>query len=214
MTNIFIESGDPRKNNPRAVNTNEYIFIKTIVELCTSRKDKVDYSIVYVGGKDNLQSVSPKFFDHKSDDEKNLVIFDADMPETGGGFEKRKKELIAALNNMNVQYELFLFPNNKDDGTFEHLLEKLINSQHNCILKCFEYYEKCLEKYTESDGSFSYQTPDQKAKMYAYISSFKRSNAQNQQVKNKGLWDFENKEYWELDSKELEPLKKFLIKNI
>ena len=43
MTNIFIESGDPRKNNPRAVNTNEYIFIKTIVELCTRRKDKVDY---------------------------------------------------------------------------------------------------------------------------------------------------------------------------
>lgn len=211
MTNIFIESG---RNDKAKGDTNEYLFIKTVVELYTGKKDKVDYSIVYVDGRDNLQSFRPKFLDHKTVDAKNLVVFDADMPETGGGFENRKTELVSLLTKMSVPYELFLFPNNKDDGTFEHLLEKLINPEHKCILDCFRCYEKCLEKYMQSDGSFSYQTPDQKAKMYAYISSFKRSNTQKEQIKNKGLWGFENSEYWNMQAVYLEPLIDFLQKNL
>ena len=50
--------------------------------------------------------------------------------------------------------------------------------------------------------------------MYAYISSFKRTNTQKEQIKNKGLWDFENSEYWNMQAVYLEPLKDFLQKNV
>lgn len=206
MTNIFIESGSS--------NSNEYNFLKTLIEQCVGKKEKEDYILITVGGKDSLEKNKSKFSDHTSDAEKNLVIFDADIPETGGGFKNRKTELVSLLTKMDVSYELFLFPNNKDDGTFEHLLEKLINPEHKRMLDCFKCYEKCLEKYTQSDGSFSYQTPDQKAKMYAYISSFKRSNTQKEQIKHKGLWGFENSEYWNMQAIYLEPLKDFLQKNV
>ena len=48
--------------------------------------------------------------------------------------------------------------------------------------------------------------------MYAYISSFKRTNTQKEQIKNKGLWGFENSEYWNMQAVYLEPLKDFLQK--
>lgn len=52
--------------------------------------------------------------------------------------------------------------------------------------------------------------PNVKAKIYTYITSFKRSRSKSEKVK-KGDWDFSNKEYWDLDSKCLAPLKSFLL---
>lgn len=49
----------------------------------------------------------------------NLVIFDADAD-----FEDRKKKLILWKERCHVDFELFLFPNNKDTGELEDLLEK------------------------------------------------------------------------------------------
>lgn len=206
MTNIFIETG--------SLTSNEYNFVKMFIEQCSNKRIQDDYVLVRVGGKDKLEQNKSKFFDHQNDQEKNLVIFDADMPENGGGFEKRKKDLTDKLKSMGVQFELSLFPNDKDDGMFEHLLERIINPEHKHVLECFTCYEKCLEKYRQSDGSSFYQMPDQKAKMYAYISSFKRNNAAKEEIKNKGFWDFENPEYWNMQAEYLKPLIAFLQKNV
>ena len=89
MTNIFIESGTKTSN--------EYNFLKTLIEQCVGKKEKEDYILITVGGKDNLEKNKSKFSDHTGDAEKNLVIFDADMPENGGGFEQRKKDLTDKL---------------------------------------------------------------------------------------------------------------------
>lgn len=206
MTNVFIESGSK--------NSNEYNFLKTLIEQCTGKKEKDDYILVTVGGKDNLEKNKLKFSDHTGDEEKNLVVFDADMPENGGEFQQRKEDLNSKLKSMNVQFKLFLFPNNEDDGMFEHLLERIINLEHKCILKCFGEYEKCLNQYKNDTGDCIYQTPDQKAKIYTYVSAFKRSNRKNEQMKNNGFWDFTNSEYWNLQAPYLDPLKDFLQKNL
>ena len=202
MTNVFIESGSKKSN--------EYIFIKAVIKQYTGKEESKDYTIVNVGGKDNLENTKSKFFEHDNDEEKNLVIFDADMPENHGGFEQRKKDLNNILNTMGVQFELFLFPNNKDNGMFEHLLERIINPNHKRILECFKNYEECLKQYKTNSGEFRYQTPDEKAKMYAYISAFKVQNTMNENRKNKGDWSFDTPEYWDLQSKALYPLKVFL----
>lgn len=194
MTNIFIESGSER--------TNEYRFIEAI--LADLHIDKKAYKITTVGGKDNLKNISVAF----KECDKNIIVFDADRKENKGGFSLRKNELTKILNSMKVQAELFLFPNNKDDGMFETLLEQIINPKHKRILKCFTGYENCMEQYKDTDGNLIYQTPDQKAKMYAYISAFK--NSETEAMKNRGDWHFENKEYWNLDSPALTPLKDFL----
>lgn len=92
MTNIFIESG--------SLTSNECNFVKMFIEQCSNKRIQDDYVLVTVVGKDKLEQSKSKFFDHKNDQEKNLVIFDADMPENGGGFEKRKKDLTDKLESM------------------------------------------------------------------------------------------------------------------
>ena len=58
----------------------------------------------------------------------NLVIFDADKD-----VEARRKELEAIKEQYNVNFELFLLPNNKDKGALEDLLENIINPNNRPI---------------------------------------------------------------------------------
>lgn len=50
-----------------------------------------------------------------------------------------------------------------------------------------------------------------KAKVYTYITAFKRNKGDANKVKN-GDWNFCNVEYWDLDHAYLMPLKSFLKK--
>ena len=110
--------------------------------------------------------------------------------------------------NPEIDYPLFLFPNNKDDGDFETLLENIINKDdHQQLLDCFGKYEGCIGK------SNRYNTPNRKAKMYAYITSFRHNKTNLKEVK-KGNWFFDDKEYWNLAAPYLFPLKDFLEKNV
>lgn len=203
MTKIFLETSSKYAN--------EYVFIDMLINDIL-KKDKGLYEIITVGGKDNLKNYMNKFHEYENDTKNNIVLFDADTRQNHGGFENRKKELTKILRCMNVQFELFLFPNNQDDGMFETLLENIVNSKHKRILDCFTCYEKCLEQYNSSN--MVYQTPDQKAKIYAYISAFKKSNKRKENLKNKGQWHFECPEYWDLQNEYLYPLKSFLDNKI
>lgn len=53
--------------------------------------------------------------------------------------------------------------------------------------------------------------PNIKAKVYTYITAFKRNKGDANKVKN-GDWNFCNVEYWDLDHAYLMPLKSFLKK--
>ena len=70
----------------------------------------------------------------------NLVIFDADAD-----FEDRKKKLILWKERCHVDFELFLFPNNKDTGELEDLLEKIINPENQPVMDCWTSYEEALK---------------------------------------------------------------------
>ncbi|MDH6305731.1 hypothetical protein M2459_002513 [Parabacteroides sp. PF5-5] len=137
---------------------------------------------------------------------KNIVIFDADYPENGGGFEERKQYLQKEAERIGKDIELFLFPNNKEDGDFETLLEQLVPEAHKGILSCFESYEKCLLKYNNP----LYKIPDRKNKLHTYIYTFDKQDNEEEMRFKKQDYCYENPEYWDLNAEALLPLKTFL----
>lgn len=201
MNKIFIETSKE--------NSNEAQFIQTVVNSLSK-----ECKLVYVGGYTNLPKHKNQFIENEANSEKSVVIFDADYRSTGGGFAARKEWLENQRNILNVQFKFFLFPNNHDDGIFETLLQRIVNPKYNCLLSCFEEYEQKITDFDKRLGGNVFETPDEKAKIYSYISAFKRTEDEKESFKNKHNWDFTNTKYWDLNSTKLDPLKNFLQANL
>jgi hypothetical protein len=192
---IFIESDKET--------TNEGHFVRHMAKLVYAGDSK-EIEIVGTGGYTNLDQFAVQMQRNTDNGIKNLVIFDADFPKEGG-FEKRKAELLSVKAEKGVDFELFLFPNNQDDGTFEHLLEHLATEEHKGLLECFEGYESCIR----GRNNPKYVSPDQKAKMYAYVSTQKKNSKETTEFK-KGNWYFDRAGWWNLEVDYLKPLQDFL----
>ena len=192
MTYIFLEAGKPA--------TSEAVFIKTLIENLgyNISSNKVEF----VNGYKNLVNVIPTIKARCAEGGKVVIIFDADSLGNNGGYETRKKEIEEVLGENNAQAELFLFPNNEEDGDFETLLEHLIQKEkHTQMLDCYADYETCLGN--------DYVHPNLKGKIFTYISAMKMSSSKRRKLGN-GEWMFDNAEYWSLESDYLKPLKAFL----
>lgn len=191
MIKIYLETGKKT--------TSEYVFIETLLRVLGLDKS---YQIECVNGKDNLANAANTFMANTESGGKNLIVFDADTPKNGGGFAKRKKELETALESLGIKADVFLFPNNKDDGDFETLISKLVLSEkHKRFFDCYEDYEKCL--------GTEYVSPNLKGKLFTYISAIPMSKSKRDRL-GQGQWFFDNKDYWNLECEALDPLKKFL----
>lgn len=209
MIYIYLETDNPKNGTE----SNEYNFIKILIENTTSKKIDVDFKIIGLGGYKNFELQANLLKTHDEEGAKNFLIFDADTELTDGGFKRRSEYLLEIKNRLLLDFELFLYPNNKIDGIFENLLEMIVNPSHKRIIDYFKEYEEKLNSCKDENGINPYEVPDQKARMYSYISAFKRTNRQRELFKNHKNWDFTNPDYWNLDSLDLEPLKQF-IKNM
>lgn len=195
---IFIESDKET--------TNEGHFVRHMATLVYAGDSK-EIEIVGTGGYTNLDQFAVQMQRNIDNGIKNLVIFDADFPKEGG-FEKRQAELLNLKEKEKVDFELFLFPNNQDDGTFEHLLEHLATEEHKGLLECFEGYESCIR----GRNNPKYVSPDQKAKMYAYVST--QTDPNDIKMFKKGDWRFNQADLWNLNVDYLTPLKDFLSSHL
>lgn len=74
MTQIFIES--------RYEKTSEYVFVDTVIKNLGFTEDQ--YKIICVDGNSNLVKTANKFKENTIEGGKNLIVFDADTPATGG----------------------------------------------------------------------------------------------------------------------------------
>ena len=158
--------------------------------------------VEFVNGYKNLVNVIPTIKARCAEGGKVVIIFDADSLGNNGGYETRKKDIEEVLGENNAQAELFLFPNNEEDGDFETLLEHLIQKEkHTQMLDCYADYETCLGN--------DYVHPNLKGKIFTYISAMKMSSSKRRKLGN-GEWMFDNAEYWSLESDYLKPLKAFL----
>ena len=158
--------------------------------------------VEFVNGYKNLINVIPTIKARCAEDGKVIIIFDADSLGNNGGYYTRREEIEKILDENKTQAELFLFPNNDEDGDFETLLEHLMQkTKHAKMLDCYTDYENCLGN--------DYVHPNLKGKIFTYISAMKMTNSKRRKLGN-GEWMFDNAEYWNLESDYLKPLKDFL----
>ncbi len=172
-------------------------FISDYIQFLIADSDK-ELNIISVGGWQEIHKSENQFKENTNDGGVNLVIFDSNSTPV-----KRKKELLGLKSNLGIEFELFLFPNNKDAGTLESLLCEIINNKKSDVFDCFDKYVKCINK------NSNYNLPDLKSKIYAYLESVLPKSKQNQ--KKDGERDYKDEEFWDLSHKYLNPLKKFLI---
>lgn len=196
MIQIFLETGKS--------STSEFVFMDTLLKrMGLSNNVRVNT----VNGKDNLQNAMNIFHTNTLEGGINLIIFDADTILNKGGFENRRSYLINKLNELNISAELFLFPNNHDDGCFEDLLLMIaLKDKYKRFFDCFEDFEQCL--------GGEYVHPDLKGKVFTYISSMKQLSKNQRDHLGQGKWLFDNSAYWDLDNEALLPLKEFLLRFI
>ena len=166
--------------------------------------------IVILKGWDNLktEASASRMRSMTANGGVNLVIVDTDKD-----FQARKDEIAKWQQASDVEFELFLLPNNHDTGALEDLLEKIINPNNRPILDCWDNYEEELVK-LEIPGRTPppLTTPAKKTKIYGNLEALLgESNAQKELIKEVNR-NYENTQHWNLDAEYLEPLKGFLKK--
>lgn len=198
MIKIFIEAQKSQ--------TSEYHFMDDYVS-GTLGISKSQYDIVPANGWANIRNLYPALRLNTINGDRNLIIFDADRPYNNGGYGKRKQEILSILKEIKVEADLFLFPNNHDDGMFEDLLKNImVHEGHERFFDCFRDYTSCLGE--------GYVHPNLKGEVFTYISSMKSLPNKVRRNLGSGDWQFTNKEYWNLDADYLLPLKEFILNSI
>lgn len=210
MIRIFIESGVNQAHKQGKTTTNEQNFVEEFVAHHFPTKQKgIDYEVTGIGGKDQLANSVLPFLENTLMRGKNILLFDADTIANKGGYAIRSSDLLSQKQVLGIEFELFLWPNNHDDGDFESLLLQMINPAHQCLLDCFNGFEKCISG-NDPEGKI-YQTPDRKSAIYTYINTFIKSKSEETNIKN-GFWLFNDPRYWDLNAEAGKPLLE-LLKN-
>lgn len=209
MVKIFIEAKS--KTKP------EGEFLSAILKRIDEPEEK--YVIVHTNGYTNLldskDTANIELMRANSDDGgKNLVIFDADTPANKGGFDKRRDALLARRNELGLDFDLFLWPDNQSDGDVEMLMESIARKDlYPEFFECFGKYEHCISRRQNDKGEPFYTTPNRKGKLHTYFNSIPISKTKKDKFGH-GEWRWEDKDIWDLDAETLTPIKDFLQKNL
>lgn len=210
MVNIYIE-GEGR-------NVPEFEFLNAVMRNIGIPSDK--YQLITTAGYTNLMDsevamANVRLMQSNTDEGGiNLVIFDADSEENDGGYDKRKEELIKRQEELGLEFELFLWPDNRSDGDVEVLMERIARQDlYPEFFDCFSRYEKCISQRKKIDGLPFYQTPNRKGKLHTYFNALPISNTKKKKF-GKGFWRWDDTQIWNLDSEALEPLKEFIKTHI
>ncbi len=174
-----------------------------------------NFKVRSINGKDNLSNCLNEIEQYA----KTLIIFDADKD-----YESNKKEILSKTQQKITEEQIFLFPNNQDDGDLETLLLEI--AKHDKFLKCFEGYLECIK----SKEHYKPIKNIRKNMLYAYLEVFELqeffqyewdiNNKKNEEkiiiddkgkIKEKHKEEYEKlKEVIDFNSKSLIPLKNFL----
>lgn len=207
MIKIYIESGVSAAGKKNKRTTPECDFLEKYIQYHFPQATLgVDYTINGLGGKDTLEASSPVLRDMEPGDH-NLIIFDADSPHNHGGFANRQTHIYAQRTRLGLTFDLFLWPNNQDDGDFESMLLNLINPEHSGIIQCYERFEMCVGG-QDPDHS-RYSLPGRKGEVYTYI-EIQKLTPEQRKLLSSGYYLFDNPDYWNLDAPYCASLKSFL----
>ncbi|EMH20341.1 DUF3226 domain-containing protein [Helicobacter pylori] len=189
--------------------------------------DQAHFDIIHVEGKDKL--FSDEFYEKIEDILTNnnprykqvCIIFDADIKkenqESDAGFNSKLKHIYEKFKEKGTDFpkeQIFLFPNNQDDGDLETLLLEI--AKHDEFLKCFEGYLECIK----SKEHYKPIKNIRKNMLYAYLEALGLENLTKTNIgvfDDKGKIKEEHQEEYEklkeaidFSSNSLIPLKDFL----
>ncbi len=191
-------------------------------------KYKGHFDIFDIEGKDKLISDEflekiDKILNNKHQTYKQVcIIFDADKKESqerNAGFDNKLAHICKELKEKRIDFpreQIFLFPNNQDDGDLETLLLEI--AKHEEFINCFESYLDCIKKKEHYKPIKNIR----KNMLYAYLEVlgledlYTKKNifdteGKVNKVKNKYKGYYEKlKEVIDFNSSSLVPLKKFL----
>ncbi|GAA9740400.1 hypothetical protein VN0138_04720 [Helicobacter pylori] len=188
-------------------------------------KYKDYFDIFDIEGKDKLISDEflekiDKILNNKHQTYKQVcVIFDADKKESqerDAGFDNKLVHICKELKEKRIDFpreQIFLFPNNQDDGDLETLLLEI--AKHEEFINCFESYLDCIKKKEHYKPIKNIR----KNMLYAYLEAFGLEKffslttkmEMRLRLKDQYKEDYKKlKEVIDFDSKSLVPLKNFL----
>jgi len=205
MNKIFIEA--------QKEDTSECNFLKAILHKYFPDK-KVGF--VCMNGVGNLFNETNRNQMEQASDEGNnvIVLLDADTPAKGYGYIARLSEINNKKNEFGLNFPLYLYPDNSNDGDVENLMEELARKDlHQEWWNCFEDYEKCVGGVKTLAGECRYELPNRKAKLHTFINSQKLNNSQRRKI-GSGAWLFDDLNYWDLSRPSVQPLLNFLAENL
>ena len=140
----------------------------------------------------------------------NIVIIDADTD-----IEARRADVLSWKQQHELEFELFLLPNNQDAGALEDLLENIINPNNHPIMDCWEDYEKELVKLDILGRTPPpLTTPAKKTKIYGYLEALLGTSKHEKELIKEKERDYENAQHWNLNAEYLGPLREFLNKHL
>ena len=145
------------------------------------------------GGVSRLSNVAAVIKQRHDAGNRISILLDAnsDLKNRRKDLKKEKKRL-----NLPIECEFFL-PDDKQSGCLETLLERMAVSGHRAIYDCFDSYEDCLR-----DLSTTYETPNLKARIYAYCQVIGAETGPHKK--------YDDPAHWDLNAPDLDPLKQFL----
>lgn len=144
-----------------------------------------------------------QYFDAKY---KILVIQDTDdFKKNHGGIQARNKYLMDIKNKLSIEFEIFLFPNNKDDGDLETLLLKIVKEdKYKPTNDCYYNFIKNEE---ELMIGFSDELKNSKGLIFNYFRAY--NGIEKAKEHNRIYLDT----HWNFDNPYLEDLFNFFKEN-
>lgn len=137
---------------------------------------------------------------------KNIVIFDADGKSNEGGFEKRKKELEKIASNLDIKFDIFLFPDNKSDGDLELFYSSCFKEDKAFFKECWNGMYGCLNN---NKKELNLKFPKSAEMVFSYVDLFQEYKSEEyKNTKSKRSYFDEN--LWEFDFEQNEYLKKLI----
>ncbi len=169
-------------------------FIEALLKKYFAIEEKeVKELIVVTEGKDNLRNQPALGSEsRKAVKAKNILIFDADYKESGGGLVKRLKEYQHLEKELNVVFDIFLLPNNKDDGELEDLVRTCFKSDFLFFDDCWQKMINCFET---KGQNLKLKLPSKDGYLFSYVDLFSEykdidygKKKTNRNYLDEGIW--------------------------
>ncbi len=157
-------------------------FIEDFILFHFGNDKRKEVLFIDVEGKDKIHLSKNEFIKNTDQEGINLLIFDADK-----NFSERVIELKKQKQNLNIEFNLFLFPNDKESGDLETLLLNLTVAEHQGIFECFKPFNDCL-----LNKNSTYNVPSLKTQIYSYLDFQNLEPKENNRNYLSNSWNLDN----------------------